>query len=171
MAVIDACVRTIPGVLGNKESLVSESFSFFENRSKAKNNRRAQNVTNIDSIDINNINTRAKLSKDGLVENLENTELETEQIKEYNINSASNNSSKSNNNNGDRGNRGKNELIGLLEYPHYTRPRVWRGLSVPEILTSGNHSKIEEWRYQQALDITKEVRPDLLKPKMSPRGA
>ena len=51
----------------------------------------------------------------------------------------------------------------LLEYPQYTRPQNYRGLEVPQILLSGNHGKIDEWRYNQKLEITKEKRPDLLK--------
>jgi len=51
---------------------------------------------------------------------------------------------------------------GLLEYPHYTRPEVFRGMKVPEILLSGDHAKIAEWRRQQALERTKKQRPDLL---------
>lgn len=51
---------------------------------------------------------------------------------------------------------------GLLEYPHYTRPRVFNGLSVPEILLSGNHQKIQEWRKYQSLKNTYLKRPDLL---------
>ncbi len=52
---------------------------------------------------------------------------------------------------------------GLLEYPHYTRPEVFRGMKVPEILISGDHAKIAEWRRQQSLERTKKWRPDLLK--------
>jgi tRNA (guanine37-N1)-methyltransferase len=52
---------------------------------------------------------------------------------------------------------------GLLEYPQYTRPEVFRGMKVPDILLSGDHAKIAEWRYQQALERTKKWRPDLLK--------
>jgi tRNA (guanine37-N1)-methyltransferase len=51
---------------------------------------------------------------------------------------------------------------GLLDYPHYTRPPVFRGLAVPEILTSGHHAKIAEWRRKQALKRTRMRRPDLL---------
>jgi tRNA (guanine37-N1)-methyltransferase len=51
---------------------------------------------------------------------------------------------------------------GLLEYPHYTRPEVFRGMKVPEILLSGDHAKIADWRKQQALERTKKFRPDLL---------
>ncbi|MDP3741074.1 MAG: tRNA (guanosine(37)-N1)-methyltransferase TrmD [bacterium] len=51
---------------------------------------------------------------------------------------------------------------GLLEYPHYTRPAEFRGQKVPEILLSGNHKKIEEWREKEALKRTKRRRPDLL---------
>ncbi len=51
---------------------------------------------------------------------------------------------------------------GLLEYPHYTRPPVFRGWSVPEILLSGDHKKIERWRRDQSLLRTRKKRPDLL---------
>ena len=51
---------------------------------------------------------------------------------------------------------------GLLEYPHYTRPEVWHGREVPEVLLSGHHKNIESWRREQSLKITKEKRPDLL---------
>lgn len=51
---------------------------------------------------------------------------------------------------------------GLLEYPHYTRPIEFMGISVPEILRSGDHQKIADWRKQQSLEITKKNRPDLL---------
>ncbi|MGZ5408322.1 MAG: tRNA (guanosine(37)-N1)-methyltransferase TrmD, partial [Aeromicrobium sp.] len=51
---------------------------------------------------------------------------------------------------------------GLLEYPVYTKPSIWRGLDVPEVLLSGNHARIEQWRRQQSLDRTKARRPDLL---------
>lgn len=51
----------------------------------------------------------------------------------------------------------------LLEYPHYTRPAVYRGLKVPEVLLSGNHQKIADWRHQQAYKRTLKRRPDLLK--------
>ena len=50
----------------------------------------------------------------------------------------------------------------LLEYPQYTRPEVFRGLKVPEILLSGDHAKIAQWRRQQALERTRQWRPDLL---------
>lgn len=51
---------------------------------------------------------------------------------------------------------------GLLEYPIYTKPAVWQGLSVPEILLSGDHGRIAAWRHQQRLDRTAQRRPDLL---------
>ncbi|WP_170075557.1 tRNA (guanosine(37)-N1)-methyltransferase TrmD [Paraclostridium dentum] len=51
----------------------------------------------------------------------------------------------------------------LLEYPHYTRPREFMGMEVPEVLLSGNHKKIDEWRHEKAIEITKERRPDLYK--------
>lgn len=50
---------------------------------------------------------------------------------------------------------------GLLEYPHYTQPREYRGLEVPEILLSGHHKKIDLWRFKESLLLTKERRPDL----------
>jgi len=50
---------------------------------------------------------------------------------------------------------------GLLEYPHYTRPAVWQGHEVPQILLSGNHAAIAAWRAQQAETITRQRRPDL----------
>lgn len=51
---------------------------------------------------------------------------------------------------------------GLLEYPQYTRPEIFDGKKVPEILLSGHHEKINEWRKQKSLEITKQKRPDLL---------
>ncbi|MEY4390927.1 MAG: hypothetical protein RLZZ400_670 [Actinomycetota bacterium] len=51
---------------------------------------------------------------------------------------------------------------GLLEYPSYTKPALWRGLEVPEVLLSGNHAAIASWRREQAEKRTREVRPDLL---------
>ena len=50
----------------------------------------------------------------------------------------------------------------LLDYPTYTKPRVYEGMEVPEVLLSGDHKKIEEYRYNESLRITKERRPDLL---------
>ncbi|MBE9223607.1 tRNA (guanosine(37)-N1)-methyltransferase TrmD [Cyanobacterium stanieri LEGE 03274] len=51
---------------------------------------------------------------------------------------------------------------GLLDYPHYTRPPVFRGWEVPEVLRSGNHGAIARWRYQKQLEATQKKRPDLL---------
>ncbi|WP_303674603.1 tRNA (guanosine(37)-N1)-methyltransferase TrmD [Vampirovibrio chlorellavorus] len=51
---------------------------------------------------------------------------------------------------------------GLLDYPHYTRPAEYKGLQVPEVLLSGNHAAIEQWRKAQALERTQRLRPDLL---------
>lgn len=50
---------------------------------------------------------------------------------------------------------------GLLEYPHYTRPEVWEGESVPSVLLSGHHANILKWRHEQSVELTKERRPDL----------
>jgi tRNA (guanine37-N1)-methyltransferase len=51
---------------------------------------------------------------------------------------------------------------GLLEYPHYTRPREWEGMAIPDILLSGNHAAISAWRKAEALRITRGRRPELL---------
>ncbi len=51
----------------------------------------------------------------------------------------------------------------LLEYPHYTRPREFEGMVVPEVLLNGNHAEIEKWRREQRLLVTAQRRPDLLK--------
>lgn len=50
---------------------------------------------------------------------------------------------------------------GLLEYPHFTRPAVWHGSAVPEVLKNGDHAAIAEWRYREAVRTTVEKRPDL----------
>lgn len=54
---------------------------------------------------------------------------------------------------------------GMLEYPQYTRPAVFRGESVPQVLLSGNHQKVAEWRREECLKLTKKLRPDLLQDK------
>jgi tRNA (guanine37-N1)-methyltransferase len=51
---------------------------------------------------------------------------------------------------------------GLLEYPHYTRPREWEGRAIPDVLLSGDHQRIDKWRQEEAERITRERRPDLL---------
>jgi len=51
---------------------------------------------------------------------------------------------------------------GLLEYPHYTKPREWEGLATPDVLLSGDHARINAWRRSEALRLTRERRPDLL---------
>ncbi len=55
----------------------------------------------------------------------------------------------------------ESHFSGLLEYPQYTRPEVWEGESVPEVLLSGHHKNIAEYRHAEAVKITKEKRPDL----------
>jgi tRNA (guanine37-N1)-methyltransferase len=52
---------------------------------------------------------------------------------------------------------------GLLEYPHYTKPPEFEGIAIPDVLISGNHKKIEEWRKERALELTRKRRPDLMK--------
>ena len=54
---------------------------------------------------------------------------------------------------------------GLLEYPQYTRPEVFRNMRVPQVLLTGNHSKIDKWRIDKAIEKTKAIRPDLLERK------
>ena len=51
---------------------------------------------------------------------------------------------------------------GLLDYPRYTRPSEYRDLKVPEVIISGNHAEIEEWRFRKALELTRRERPDLI---------
>jgi tRNA (guanine37-N1)-methyltransferase len=58
---------------------------------------------------------------------------------------------------------------GLLEYPHYTRPEVFREMAVPPVLLSGNHQEIARWRHQQAVQRTRQRRPDLLKSHRNPK--
>lgn len=57
----------------------------------------------------------------------------------------------------------ESHFSGLLEYPQYTRPEVWREEKVPEVLMSGHHANIEKWRREQAIKVTLERRPDILK--------
>lgn len=52
---------------------------------------------------------------------------------------------------------------GLLEYPQYTRPAVFNGVAVPDVLLSGNHAEVDKWRRAQQLELTRKLRPDLLK--------
>ncbi len=58
----------------------------------------------------------------------------------------------------------ESHFSGLLEYPQYTKPAVWNEIAVPDVLLSGNHAKINDWRRIQSLLITMEKRPDMLKP-------
>ena len=51
---------------------------------------------------------------------------------------------------------------GLLEYPQYTKPAVWRGIEVPEVLMSGHHANVEKWRREKSIEVTRKKRPDLL---------
>jgi tRNA (guanine37-N1)-methyltransferase len=57
----------------------------------------------------------------------------------------------------------ESHLAGLVEYPHFTRPVEFRGLTVPPVLLSGHHAEIARWRRQQAIRRTVERRPDLLR--------
>ena len=56
---------------------------------------------------------------------------------------------------------------GLLEYPQYSRPEVWNGKKVPDVLLSGHHANIEKWRHEQALEMTKKFRPDMYEAYMN----
>jgi len=60
---------------------------------------------------------------------------------------------------------------GLLEYPHYTRPRQFEGQAIPDVLLSGDHARIAEWRRAEAERITRERRPDLARASSGPMGA
>ena len=57
---------------------------------------------------------------------------------------------------------GESVASGILEYPQYTKPREFRGMEVPEVLLSGDHKKIDRWRLEEAVKITRERRPDML---------
>ena len=57
---------------------------------------------------------------------------------------------------------GESVASGILEYPQYTKPRVYNGMEVPEVLLSGDHKKIDRWRLEMAVEITRERRPDML---------
>lgn len=59
----------------------------------------------------------------------------------------------------------------LLEAPQYTRPEVWRGKKVPQVLLSGHHKEMEKWKYEQALKLTEKYRPDLLKTSQAKKAA
>ena len=59
---------------------------------------------------------------------------------------------------------------GLLEYPQYSRPEVWRDKRVPEILLSGDHAKVDEWRLTQSIERTKKLRPDLYEAYIEKHG-
>lgn len=58
---------------------------------------------------------------------------------------------------------------GLLEYPQYTKPRDWEGRAIPDILLSGDHKKIEDWRRRQSEELTAARRPDLIRPTRPPK--
>jgi tRNA (guanine37-N1)-methyltransferase len=60
---------------------------------------------------------------------------------------------------------------GLLEYPHYTRPREWEGRAIPDVLLDGDHAKIAEWRRREAERITRQRRTDLVRKEPSPTKA
>ena len=56
---------------------------------------------------------------------------------------------------------GESHWDGLLEYPQYTRPEVWEGRAVPEVLLNGDHAKVEQWRRKKQFERTMEKRPDM----------
>ncbi len=68
------------------------------------------------------------------------------------------------------GSKNNSDFDNLLEYPHYTKPQEWRGRAVPEILIGGHHKKINEWRKEQAIAITKKNRPDLFEKFLGKKG-
>jgi tRNA (guanine37-N1)-methyltransferase len=63
---------------------------------------------------------------------------------------------------GESGFTGESHWSNLLEHPHYSRPEVWRGRAVPEVLISGHHANIERWRHEQSVGRTRKKRPDML---------
>jgi len=65
---------------------------------------------------------------------------------------------------------GDSHYEGILEHPHYTKPREFRGLKVPDVLLSGNHEEIRLWREKTALEKTREVRPDLMIDSLPPQS-
>ena len=56
----------------------------------------------------------------------------------------------------------ESHFSGLLEYPQYTRPEVWEGMAVPDVLLTGDHRRIEEFRHRQSVEITMKRRPDMI---------
>jgi tRNA (guanine37-N1)-methyltransferase len=66
---------------------------------------------------------------------------------------------------------GDSHYEGILEHPHYTKPREFRGIEVPPVLLSGNHEEIRLWREKTALEKTREVRPDLMRKTLLPQGS
>ena len=56
---------------------------------------------------------------------------------------------------------GESHWDGLLEYPQYTRPEVWEGRAVPEVLLNGDHARVERWRFRKQLERTRDKRPDM----------
>jgi tRNA (guanine37-N1)-methyltransferase len=122
LAVIDAVVRLIPGVLGSATSTQEESFSLTTGAASGSRDSFAVAAS------------LASSEKPGAP-----TDLEVLQA---------------------------SRTPRLLEYPHYTRPAVFRGRSVPEVLLSGDHARIAAWRAEQALERTRRLRPDLLSATM-----
>jgi len=57
---------------------------------------------------------------------------------------------------------GESHMDGLLEYPQYTRPEIWRDIPVPEVLISGHHENVKKWRSQKSVETTQKKRPDML---------
>lgn len=64
---------------------------------------------------------------------------------------------------GELSDKSAKDTIKLLEYPQYTRPEEFMGMKVPEVLLSGDHKKIDQWRRSKSIEITRKIRPDLLK--------
>jgi tRNA (guanine37-N1)-methyltransferase len=71
---------------------------------------------------------------------------------------------------GEAGFTGESHWDGLLEYPQYSRPEIWRGRAVPEVLLSGHHANIEKWRRGQSVERTQRKRPDLLTGPPNPQS-
>ena len=138
MVLMDALTRLIPGVLGHADSIRDESFS---------ENLRHSKVSN------------AILCRKGGVG-------ETVPHDWGVLSEADDKSAKRRRGACPHSGIKSEKPILLLEYPQYSRPADFKGMKVPEVLLSGNHKKIEEWRKKQALETTKKKRPDLFREKI-----
>lgn len=137
MVIIDAVVRLLPGVLGDDDSNQQDSFSRVE--VPVKSGKRGK-VANLGSMDSQGAQRHgAEVGGDG---------------------GGGQGGAGGKDGSGEKNVEGKE--LRLLDCPHYTKPREWMGMSVPEVLLSGDHGKIQAWRLEQKLARTRMRRPDLL---------